>query len=71
MYKLPTRALLCAALVRNPRLQETYNIVPLYVVGLAPRAHYPSVIKGNDGNNINSSCLEVCQMVDVPRKVMG
>lgn len=59
MFKTPTRALAREALVRNPRLQETYNIISLYVVGLAPRAHYPSVIKGNDGNNINSFCLEV------------
>lgn len=59
VYKRSTSALVCAALVRSPRLQSTHNIISLYIVGLAPSAHHPNVIKGNDGNNIDSFCLEL------------
>ena len=54
-----------------PDSKSTHNIIPLYIIGLAPSTHHPSVIEGNDTNRINPLCLELGQMVDESRKVAG
>lgn len=44
---------------------RTYNGIIFDVVGLAPRAHDPSIVECNDSNDINALPLQCSEVVDV------
>jgi hypothetical protein len=51
--------------------RQSYNIVILDVIGLAPRAHDEGVVEGNAGNDIDALALQLGQILDEARKMLG
>lgn len=52
------------------RYRQTYDIIPLDVVSLAPRTHYKWIIKCRHSHNIHSLFLQGRQVLDIARKMV-
>ena len=55
----------------SPGRINTYNVVVLDTVGLAPGAHDEWVVDGKDGNDIDTLGLEFRELLDVLGDVSG
>ena len=55
-----------------PLASVTYNVVTAdNLVGLAPSVHDPSIVAGDDGNEVDALALELVELLNVGRKVVG
>lgn len=43
----------------------THDFVSAHLVGLAPGAHHEGVIESHDGNNVNTLCAELGQVLNI------
>ena len=50
---------------------ETYNVIVLDAVGLAPGAHDEGIVVGQDGNNVNTLGTELRELLLVLGDVVG
>lgn len=48
---------------------DTHNIVTLDTVDLAPSVHDPSVVRGDDGDNVDALALDLLDLLDVGGQV--
>jgi hypothetical protein len=48
-------------------LERSYDIVTLDLVDFAPCIHDPSIVRCDDGNDINTLALKVTELLDVRR----
>lgn len=47
------------------------DVVAGNVVDLAPSTHDPGVVGGDDGDNVDTLCLQLVDLLDVGREVVG
>ena len=50
---------------------ETYNVIVLDAVGLAPGAHDEGIVVGQDGNNVNTLLTDLRELLLVLGDVVG
>jgi len=48
----------------------THDIIPLDPIRLTPSAHDPSIIEGNDGNDIDTFGLDLREVLDIAGEML-
>ena len=49
----------------------THDIVARYAIRFATGAHYESIVRRDDGNDLGTFCFELTQVLDVGGKMSG
>ena len=55
----------------NAEIGDTHEVLSRHLVDLAPSAHNPAVIGRDDGDDVDSLVLQLLDVLDVRRQVIG